>query len=114
MRPNRILTAVTAMLVLILTAGCASMRSASVGTDTTNYSIEATNQMGHAMTVFWSDGGEEKMLGSVAAGRTERFIIAAPRSTSISVLARDANRTHMAGPWQVTLTAGSSQRVTVR
>lgn len=114
MRLNRMLPAASAMLVLILTAGCASMRSASVGTDTVNYSIDATNQMGHSMTVYWSDGGEEKMLGAVPAGRSERFIIAAPRSTTISVTARDANRTHVAGPWQVTLAAGSAQRVTIR
>jgi hypothetical protein len=114
MRLTQILPAASAMMVLVLTAGCASMRSASVGTDAANYSIDATNQMGHSMTVFWSDGGEEKMLGSVAAGRTERFIIAAPRTTSISVMARDANRTHMAGPWQVTLVANSPQRVTIR
>lgn len=103
----------TAAIVVLATTGCASMRSASVGTDPGNYSIDATNQMGHSMTVFWSEGGDERMLGSVAAGRTERFIVTSS-TPNVTILARDANRTHTAGPWQVTLVAGSPQRVTIR
>lgn len=102
------------VLALALVAGaCASTRSVSVGSDAT-YPIEVVNQMPHAMTAYWSDGGEDRMLGSVGSGRTERFLIAGNRSTSISVTARDANGTHTVGPYSVTLEAGVPKRVVVR
>ena len=112
MRLNRILRAAGALLALSLGVGCASMRGASVGTDTANYSIDATNNMGHTMTVYYSDGGERKMLGAVGANATERFIIAT-NNPSVSIIAEGGNPTHTR-TYQVTLVGGSPQRVTIR
>jgi hypothetical protein len=88
------------------------MRGVSVGSDST-YAVEVSNTMPHAMNITWSDGGDEKSLGSVGSGRVERFIVAGAKSTQITLLARDANRTHSRSI-PVTLVAGSTQRVTVR
>jgi hypothetical protein len=101
-------------LAVTVFAGCASMRGASVGTDPV-YAIEVANQMPHAMTVFWSQsGGEPRSLGTVASGRTERFVIAGNTTNTISVTARDTNGTHRTGPYSVTLEAGVTKRVIVR
>jgi hypothetical protein len=113
MRLHQILRFASVLFVLTLTAGCASTRGASVGTDTANYSIDAVNTMGHSMTVYWSAGGEPRMLGAVPANGTERFIVATS-NPSVSFTATGGNPTHTRGPWQVTLVAGSPQRVTIR
>jgi hypothetical protein len=113
MRLNRILRAAGATLILTATAGCASTRSASVGTDATNYSIDATNSTGQTVTVYWSDGGEPRMLGSVGPNATERFIIVT-RNPSVSITATGGNPSRTRGPYQVTLVANSPQRVTIR
>jgi hypothetical protein len=102
-----------AWTLIFLTTACASMRSVSVGSDT-SYPIEVTNQMPHAMTVFWSDGGEPRALGAVSSLRTQQFKIVGNRTNSVSITARDANGTHSRGPYSVTLQAGVVKRVTVR
>jgi hypothetical protein len=105
----------TALLgITMFGSACASMRGVSVGSDSAStYAVEVSNTMPHAMNITWSDGGDEKALGSVGSGRVERFIVAGAKSTQITVLARDANRTHSRSI-PVTLVAGSTQRVTVR
>ncbi|MGH7467500.1 MAG: hypothetical protein ACRENP_05885 [Longimicrobiales bacterium] len=100
-------------VALMALAGCASTRSVSVGSDVT-YRLEVVNQMPQAMTVFWSDGGEPRMLGSVGSGRTESFVIAGAGSTNVSITARDAGGTRRGGPYSVTLEAGVVKRVVVR
>ena len=93
---------------------CASMRKVSVGEESSQtYSIDVTNQRGSTMTVSWSDGDQTRELGTVAAGRTERFIIAGARSTSISVTGRNSAGAS-SGPYAVSLVAGSAQRVILR
>jgi|SRR5687767_15054026 hypothetical protein len=113
MRLQRILRSLALFAILFASAGCASMRGVSVGSEEANYSIDVTNTMPHSMTVSWSDGGETKLLGSVGSGRTERFIIAGAKSSSVSITARDANGTHNRS-YDVSLVAGSTQKVTVR
>ena len=105
----------TALLgIAMFGSACASMRGVSVGSDSSaTYAVEVTNTMPHAMTISWSEGGDEKSLGSVGSGRTERFIVAGAKSTQVTLMARDANRTHTRSI-PVTLVAGSTQRVTVR
>jgi hypothetical protein len=102
------------MAVGFLLSGCASMRGVSVGSDSSaTYAVEVTNTMPHSMNIAWSDGGEEKTLGSVGSGRAERFIVAGAKSSQITLTARDANRTH-SRTIPVDLVAGTTQRVTVR
>lgn len=106
------LLALTAIALAL--PGCASMRGANVGTDNTATArIEVVNQLGRSMNISWSDGSGEKALGSVAAGRTEQFVIAGARTTSVTVMARDAaGSTSRSFP--VDLAGGGTQRVTVR
>ena len=105
----------TALLgIAIVGSACASMRGVSVGSDSAStYAVEVNNTMPHVMNISWSDGGDEKSLGSVGSGRVERFIVAGAKTTQVTLMARDANRTHTRSI-PVTLVAGSTQRVTVR
>lgn len=115
MRLIRRVFAAAALLTLPVAAGCASMRSVSVGSDSTDtYAIEVTNTRSYTMTVYWTDGGNAKDLGPVGAGRRERFIIAGASSNTISVGAREAAGTRTAGPYTVTLQAGVTRQVTLR
>jgi hypothetical protein len=101
------------LALLIAAGGCASTRSVTVGSDVT-YRVDVVNQMAQAMTVYWSDGGSPRLLGSVGSGRTERFVIAGASSTSVAITARDAGGSRQAGPYAVTLEAGVVKRVIVR
>ena len=105
----------TLLLVLGLTlGGCASMRGVDVGTDAAStYAIEVTNNRSATVTISYTDGGTNRQLGTVAARRTERFVIAAPASTSVTVRASTASGTSV-GTYNVQLQAGTTQRITVR
>ena len=94
--------------------GCASMRGVDVGTDTAStYALEVTNNRSGTVTISYTDGGTTRQLGTVAARQTERFVIAAPASTSVTVRATSAGGASV-GTYNVQLQAGTTQRVTVR
>ena len=97
-----------------LVSGCASMRGVDVGTDTANtYSIMVTNQRSSAVTITYNDGEGVRELGSVGARDAERFIIAAPRSTSVTVRAVNSAGSQV-GLYTVALEAGVTKQITVR
>jgi len=102
--------------LLVLLAGLAlgaCSRSVSVAPQPgTTYAILVNNQAGRSLDVAWSDGDAWRSLGTVASGTEERFIIAAPRTTTISV--RGTSGATTSGPYSVTLTPGSAARVTLR
>ena len=102
-----------ALVLSATSAACASRRPVSIGTDVT-YPVEIVNQLSQQMTVFWSDGGEPRMLGTVGASRTERFIVAGSSSASITITARDASGVQRAGPFSVILEPGVTKRVVVQ
>ncbi len=112
MRYNRSIFPVLLLLIIAI-AGCASTRGVSVGSDTANYAIDVTNSTGSAVDVYWSAGGDPKMLGNVAPGRKEHFIVAGAKTTSISVTATNAAGRSL-GPYAVVLEAGVSKAVTIR
>ena len=101
------------MLVALTTAGCASMRGVNVGSEpNNNFSLDVTNSRSAAVTFSYVDGeGAARQLGSVPAGRTERFVIVAS-SPTVSVTARNSAGTSV-GTFTVSTTAGT-QRITVR
>lgn len=114
MRPNTMFKSAALFTVLTLTAGCASMRKVDVGSESgSTYAINVANQRTQAMTIYWSDGGEPKMLGDVAPGRSERFIVAGAKNPSISVTGRSSSGSTV-GPFSVTLEAGATKTVTLR
>jgi hypothetical protein len=101
-------------LVTVLVGGCAGMRKVEVGpSSATTYTVDVTNSRNGTVTVSYADGSTERQLGTVAAGATERFIIASPASTSVTIQARTATGTSV-GPYTVSLTAGTPTRVTIR
>jgi hypothetical protein len=111
MRLNR---AVFVLLAFVLvSASCASMRGVSVGSDTASYAIDVTNSTARSADVYWSTGGDPKLLGSVGPGRKEHFIIAGATSTNVSVTARDASGRTL-GPYSVVLAPGVTKAVTLR
>ncbi|HUF50606.1 MAG TPA: hypothetical protein VMN60_07235 [Longimicrobiales bacterium] len=95
-------------------AACARTVAIQSGDSTRNYSIEITNETGVAMIVSYNDGRGDALLGTIAASRTERFIVAAPAATTISVRAVATAGGQTSGPHSVTLTAGASARLTLR
>ena len=102
-----------ALVLLLALPGCASMRGTSIGSDETIYRIQVTNQTGRTMTVAWSDGTTTRTLGDVSAGRSEQFVIAGAKSTSVSIRGTASNGT-TSGPYTVSLISGETQRVTLR
>lgn len=106
--------ALIALLMAIVAGGCAGMRKVDVGpSSATTYRVDVYNARGGTVTVFYNDGGAERELGTVPAGRTERFIIPSPATTTVTIRARTAGGTTL-GPYTVALTAASPARVTIR
>ena len=58
------------------------------------YLVTIENPMSHAMDVWYDDGVETTELGRVAAGAAREFVIAAPDSPSVEIIARDDAGTH--------------------
>lgn len=101
-------------LLAVMVGGCAGMRKVEVGpSSATTYTVDVTNARSGGVTVSYSAGSTEHQLGSVSAGATERFIIASPANTTVSIHARTSTGATV-GPYTVTLTAGVPTRVTIR
>jgi hypothetical protein len=109
MVPRRLLV----LLVLALaTSGC---RPVSVTSDPRpTYSIDVHNDAGQDMIVSYNDGRGDAVLGTVPPNRSERFIIASPSASTITVRATNASGTRSAGPYTVQLVAGVPQSVRLR
>ena len=58
------------------------------------YLVVVENPMSHAMDVWYDDGYETTELGRVEPGMVREFVIAAPESRSVEIIARDDSRTH--------------------
>lgn len=58
------------------------------------YLITVENPMSHPMNVWYDDGMAEHELGRLGAGEAGDFVIAAPASTTVELIARDEGRTH--------------------
>lgn len=87
------LTPLVALLCLAALTGCA--RSVALDTDPgETYAVSVTNPLSHAMIVSFDDGSENRLLGTVGARQTERFVIAGSASQTVSIIAHDEGRTH--------------------
>lgn len=84
---------VVALVCIAALTGCA--RSVALNTDPgEQYAVNVTNPMPHAMIVSFDDGAGMRLLGTVGAGRTERFIIAGSAAQTVSIVAHDEAETH--------------------
>lgn len=107
------IAAILGLCVPLLLAACA--RGISVTPPPTPvYAISVRNATDTEVVVSYDDGTASRALGTVLAGRTERFVIAAPASTSIEVLGRAASGATNYGPFRLTLVAGSTVPVTIQ
>lgn len=103
---------VALVLALSLT-GCARAVEVSSGPAPT-YPITVRNSVGEDAIVAYDDGSGARTLGTVQAGRTDRFIIAAPRAMSVSISARSTTGSRTWGPFPLELAAGETRSVTIR
>lgn len=74
------------------------------------HAVNIVNSMAGPMVVWFDDGSGERLLGTVAAGSSDRFVIAGTDATTITVVARDEGRTQTVRR-TVTLVPGETVRV---
>ncbi|HUF13346.1 MAG TPA: hypothetical protein VMN78_09615 [Longimicrobiales bacterium] len=74
------------------------------------YVVGVENPMSHAMDVWFDDGVQTAELGRVDARSTREFVIAAPASSVVEIIARDDGRTHTVTR-RVQLTSGGASVV---
>jgi hypothetical protein len=82
-----------AILLLVTASACARPVDFDVDPQQTQ-ALNVINDMPHPMMVWFDDGTGERLLGTVAAGSRDRFIIAGATATTVSVVARDQGGTH--------------------
>jgi hypothetical protein len=104
-----------AALLTLAAVSTACARSAVVQPPPTPvYAVSVSNATGVEIVVSYDDGTASRALGTVPAGRTERFVIAAPASTSVRILSRAASGDTSFSPVPVALVAGATVDLTVR
>ena len=87
------MTPLVALVALSALTGCA--RSVALDTEPgQTYAVSVVNPMPHAMIVSFDDGSGTRLLGTVGAGRTERFVIAGSANQTVSIVAHDEAQTH--------------------
>ena len=95
--------------------GSACSRAVAVGTTpAATYAVNVTNAAGADLAVSYDDGSGPRALGLVPAGRTERFIIAAPRQTTVTISGTTPDGSRTAAPVEVQLQIGSAVSGTLR
>src|SRR5690606_12838738 len=99
---------------LLILAGCARGIDVGSSTPAETFSINVHNMTSLTMVVTYDDGRGDALLGTVNAGATERFIIAAPATQTVSVRGEAVSGGRRSGPYTVTLVAGSAQMVRLR
>lgn len=110
---RRLLHRVVPSLVLaIALAGCSHAMRAETNPERT-YAIAVENPMAEAMVVSYDDGTGARLLGTVEAGQTERFVLAGAQSAEITVTAVSEDRATTIRK-SVTLRPGSVVHVTLR
>ena len=107
--------ALASTLALALGA-CASMRKVDVGSEPSNtvsssYNVDVYNSHSSTLTVSYTDSRGTHELGTVASERTQRFIIASPASTTVTIMGMTSGGGHYTA--QRTLVAGGTTSVTL-
>lgn len=96
--------------VLLLAAAACGRGTAVESEPGPVYMLVVENPMAHPMDVWYDDGVELHDLGRVDAQAARDFVIAAPASPSVRVVARDDGRTHTIQR-DVTLSRAATPRV---
>ncbi len=112
MKRLRVFTLV-ALTAFVAVASGACARNVMLNEDAgQTYAVNVINRMPHAMTIAYDDGQTTRPLGTVAADRSERFVLAAVSGSTITLVARDAADTHTVRR-TVTLSPGSTVDVVI-
>lgn len=102
------------LLAALLLPATACARAMAVGSEPRPvYRIDVINETAEAMIVSYDEGRGSALLGTVPAGRTDSFVIAA-RTTAVVVSARNAAGTRVLDPIPVQLSATTAQQVRLR
>ena len=102
------------LLAVLTLSSCARGISVGSATPAETFSISVENLTGTTMVVSYDDGRGNATLGTVEAGSTERFIIAAPATQTVTVRGTPITGSRTSGPYTVTLVAGTTQQVRLR
>lgn len=103
------------LIILILaTSGCSRGMDVGSAAPAETFSISVENMTGVTMVVSYDDGRGDAILGTVNASATERFVIAAPATQTVTVRGEAVTGSRRAGPYTVTLIAGTPQTVRLR
>lgn len=103
----------TALFAGLLLSACSRAVSVNSGPAPT-YPISVENAVGRNVIVAYDDGRGARTLGTVQAGRTERFLIASPAVLTVSITARSEGGDRTWGPFPLNLEAGVTRSVTIR
>jgi ABC-type glycerol-3-phosphate transport system substrate-binding protein len=105
-----------AILLAVLAFAAACSRTISVGATSpaATFLVNVTNAGPIDLAVSYDDGSGSRALGLVPAGRTERFIIAAPKRTTIRITGVTPDGTRTVSSVPVDLRAGAAVDVTLR
>lgn len=104
----------TSLSLVLFVSGCARGMDVGSSTPAETFSINVQNTTGVTMVVSYDDGRGHAILGTVTTGATERFIIAAPATRTITVRGEAASGNRRSGPYTVSLVAGAPQMVVLR
>lgn len=100
-----------ALLFAVTLTACA--RSVALDTDPgETYAVNVVNTMPHPMIVSFDDASGQRLLGTVSANGSERFVIAGSSTPTVSIVAHDEGETHTVRR-TVTLRAGSTVEVRI-
>ena len=100
------------LLFVVAAAGCS--RAVSVGASPAPvFAVIVANQTRLELIVTYDDGSGPRALGAVAAGRSERFVIANPSRTTVDVLGRSQDGSITTAARGVQLVAGQTVPVSL-
>lgn len=98
-----------ALALAIVLPGCAAMRKVNVGSEgASSYAVDVHNSHSNTLTVSYTDSRGTHELGTVAPGRTERFVVAGSSTPSVTI------RGVTSGGTQYTKSVSLSEGVTTR
>lgn len=81
-------------LVALLVGLTACTRSVDFDPDPgSTYAVNVVNPSSQPMIVSFDDGSGPRLLGTVGANRTERFVVAASQGGTVSIIAHDEAET---------------------
>lgn len=97
----------------VLLAGCSRAVQVGSSTNGVTYAVNVSNISASPLQVSFNDGTDH-FLGTVNAGKTERFVVAGASSQIVSILGRATTGSRTSGPVRVNLVAGTAVNVTLR